>query len=174
MKKVVENRKGQLMHMPFAMIFSIILIIAFIATAFYVINHFLDTSACGSTCSFYSDLQKDVESVWNSEGASKVFSESLPSKIEYLCFINYSMPKNLNGLNSAERQIANKIYDELDMYKTKRANVFAYPSKKACSECRYSFIRYISIDTNPKCYKNTGKVSIRLEKSSEEAFIRIE
>ncbi|MBI5148971.1 hypothetical protein HZA33_04800 [Candidatus Pacearchaeota archaeon] len=171
MKK--RNKKGQLMHMPFAMIFSIILIIAFVVTAFYVIKYFLDTSSCGSTCSFYADFQTDVESVWNSEGASKVFTESLPSKIEYLCFINYSMPKNLNGLNSVERQIATEIYDELDMYKTKRANVFVYQSKKTCQECRYSFIRYISIDTNPRCYKNTGKVSVRLEKSSEEAFVRV-
>ena len=130
---MIKKKRGQLMHMSFSMIFSIILIIAFIVTTFYVIRHFINTSNCGAVASFYNDFQQEVDSIWNSEGASTTFTETLPSGIEYVCFVNYTRSKDFSGLNSKERQIASKVYDELyNRYQNVRANVFMYPTQKAC------------------------------------------
>ena len=53
------KKRGQL-QISFGMIFSIILIIAFVALAVYVIMIFLDTGKCANTGLFKNDLQQEI------------------------------------------------------------------------------------------------------------------
>ena len=77
-------KQGQL-KLSFGMIFSIILIIIFIAFAFYAIKIFLGMQDEIKIGQFTNDLQLDINSMWEGSGSQEV-EYSLPSKIESVCF----------------------------------------------------------------------------------------
>ena len=79
------NKRGE-MHLSFGMIFSIILIIFFIAFAFYAIQKFLGLQDTIKIEKFADDLQRDVDTVWQSSQASQEFEYFIPKKIEAVCF----------------------------------------------------------------------------------------
>lgn len=79
------NKKGQ-MKLSFGMIFSIILIILFIAFAFYGITKFLSFQDTVKTEQFVSNLQLDIDKMWQSSGGSVEAEYLLPTKIEAVCF----------------------------------------------------------------------------------------
>ena len=86
MKKGLNvKRRGQ-MQLSFGMIFSIILIIVFIAFAFYAIKKFLDFQEYSQIISFKEDLQNDIDSMWQSTQGSRPASYTLPRAIEQVCF----------------------------------------------------------------------------------------
>ncbi len=68
------------------MIFSIILIIIFLAFAFYAIKSFLGIQDAAQTKKFINDLKSDIDRVWKSTESSKEKEYSLPSKIDAVCF----------------------------------------------------------------------------------------
>ncbi len=83
----MNKKRGQL-HLSFGMIFSIILIIIFIAFAFYAIQKFLDLQNSIKINTFYDTLQNDVNTVWNSAQATSGKSYILPTYIKKICFTN--------------------------------------------------------------------------------------
>ncbi len=85
MKK--EKTKGQI-NLSFGMIFSIILIIAFIVFAFYAIKKFLDFQDTINIEKFKSDLQTDIDNLWRSSDGSQEVQYNLPRKINAVCFKN--------------------------------------------------------------------------------------
>ena len=82
-----RGRKGQI-KLSFGMIFSIILIIVFLVFAFYAIKVFLGIQNTAQTGKFISDLKSDVDRVWKSTESSEEKEYNLPSKIDYVCFID--------------------------------------------------------------------------------------
>ena len=92
MRKVVKSvkerkklsKKGQL-QLSFGMIFSIILIIAFLAFAFFGIKKFLGVQDQIKTEQFKSDFQNDITQMWKSYQGSQEVSYVLPRKIERVC-----------------------------------------------------------------------------------------
>lgn len=76
------------MKISFGMIFSIILIIAFLAFAFYAIKNFLLLSDAAKIGQFRDKFQKDVNDLWKSAEGSQEVSYSLPRKIDQACFRN--------------------------------------------------------------------------------------
>jgi len=76
------------MQISFGMIFSVILIILFIAFAVYGISKFLPLSRLAQVESFKSDFQGDIDKVWKGSGSSAPVEYSLPSKIKQVCFVN--------------------------------------------------------------------------------------
>ncbi len=72
--------------MSFGMIFSIILIIAFLAFAFYAIRSFLGMQQDVQINQFTENLQNDVDRLWKSTSGTKNVEYALPSKIEEVCF----------------------------------------------------------------------------------------
>ena len=62
------QKKGQ-MKISFGMIFSIILIVVFIAVAVYAIIKFLDVQHTIQIESFKKDLQDDINDTWRSSGS---------------------------------------------------------------------------------------------------------
>lgn len=74
------------MKLSFGMIFSIFLIIVFLAFAFYVIPKFLDLQENITTKKFIDDFQNDVDKMWKSTQGSQEIEYSVPSGIEKICF----------------------------------------------------------------------------------------
>ena len=74
------------MKLSFGMIFSIILIIFFIALAFYVIPKFLDWQDSAKVGIFINELQTDVEKMWKADQGSQELEYSLPTEMEEVCF----------------------------------------------------------------------------------------
>lgn len=72
--------------MSFGMIFSIILIIAFIGFAFFAIQKFLGIQKIAQTKQFQDDLQTDVTSAYLAAQSSRTVSYNLPSSIVQVCF----------------------------------------------------------------------------------------
>lgn len=80
-----RGRKGQI-KLSFGMIFSIILIIVFLAFAFYAIKIFLGIQDAAQTEKFINDLKSDIDRVWKSTESSEEKEYVLPSKIDAVCF----------------------------------------------------------------------------------------
>lgn len=76
---------GQI-HLSFGMIFSIILIIAFIAFAVFGISFLLDLQEKGKVSLFKKNLQTDIDIAWESTRASQRMEYLIPSKINEVCF----------------------------------------------------------------------------------------
>jgi hypothetical protein len=87
MNKKGEGIRGQT-EISFGVIFSILLIIVFIAFAIYGITIFLHTQRIGQLGLFKNDLQKDIDSRWESTSGSTPVSYSIPQKIKQVCFVD--------------------------------------------------------------------------------------
>lgn len=81
-------KKAQ-MQISFGMIFSIILIIAFIAFAFYGIKFFLGLQDTAKVGTFIENFQKDVDSMWKGAQGRQEVKYYLPNKIEQVCLKNW-------------------------------------------------------------------------------------
>jgi hypothetical protein len=84
--KMGVNKKAQ-MEMSFGTIFSIILIIAFVAFAVYGIGKFLEVNKLAQVEKFKSDFQVDIDNMWKSTQGSQTLEYILPNKIKQVCFI---------------------------------------------------------------------------------------
>ena len=88
------------MKLSFGMIFSIFLIIVFLAFAFYVIPKFLNLQENITIKKFIDDFQNDVDKMWKSAQGSQEVEYSLPTEIEEICFRNselYFKPIGVGG-----------------------------------------------------------------------------
>ena len=83
------TKRGAL-QISFGMLFSVILIVAFIVVAFYAINVFLNLQKCSEMGLYKSDLQSAVDRAWLSEEASEIFEAKVPSNIDFACFSFFS------------------------------------------------------------------------------------
>ncbi|MCX6750470.1 MAG: hypothetical protein NTZ83_03360, partial [Candidatus Pacearchaeota archaeon] len=81
-----KNSKAQ-MQIGFGMIFSIVLIIIFIAFAIYAISKFLGIQRFAQVEKFKSDFQEDIEKMWKSTQGSQRVEYFIPKKIEQVCFV---------------------------------------------------------------------------------------
>ena len=78
-------KRGQ-MKLSFGMIFSIFLIIVFIAFAFYAISKIVNLQKGIQVEQFVDNLQQDVKKVWLSSKSSQEETYSLPDNIDSICF----------------------------------------------------------------------------------------
>jgi len=153
-----KNKRAQeIFGMPFATIFSIILIAVFIAVAFYAIKYFLNIKNCSEIAVFGNDFQGYIDDAWSAPGSEKTFPGILPSSIEYVCFANLSEEMNTDVKKEEE------IYGEIERG-DRKDNLFFYPPRKSCEP---SFkMNHIDITelSNPYCIKTkNSKVEIWLE-----------
>ncbi len=82
---MIKRKNGQI-KLSFGMIFSIILIIIFLAFAVYAIKTLLRIQDTTQTGKFISDLKSDIDRVWKSTESSEEKEYVLPSKIDAICF----------------------------------------------------------------------------------------
>ena len=158
-KKREKNKKGEgVMSMPFAVIFSIILIVVFIVIAFIAIKHFLNLQKCGSVGTFYEDLQDKVNEAFASTGYRDWMDISLPSGITEVCFADLSKPQK--GRFTAE-------HEDFDRFESYEANTFLYPANKACN-MEYRQINHLDLNNvietqNPYCISADKKIEVIFE-----------
>ncbi len=136
------------MELSFGMLFSIILIIIFIAFAIYGIGKFLNLQKNIQTKTFVNDLQFDIDKLWNSQGSQPV-EYSLPASVEKVCFSEFE--KDINLEIRGEKLIGD--------YNVKHAKISDDFSKGKGGNC-------ISVENR--------KIKLQLEKDSGEALVRIE
>jgi len=159
------------MKISFGMIFSIILIVIFIAFAFYGISKFLDYQKTIQIGQFTTYFQEDIDKMWRgSQGAVTAGPYTLPSKIEYVCFADFS--KSSLGLNK-------EFYHDFQLVSSGgEKNMFFYP--KEASEGRSFKINHLNIqnitkDENPYCIETIkGKIEINIKKDLGENLVTIE
>ncbi|MEK6817306.1 MAG: hypothetical protein AABX80_00745, partial [Nanoarchaeota archaeon] len=83
-----RGNKGA-MELSFGMIFSIILIIIFIAFAIYGIGKFLNLQKNIQTKTFVNNLNFDIDKLWKANSGSQPVTYSLPGNVEEVCFSEF-------------------------------------------------------------------------------------
>ncbi len=139
------DKTGQ-MKLSFGMIFSIILIVIFIAFAFYAIRIFLGIQDEMKIEQFGHGLQTDVDKMWKSSHGSQEVEYLLPSKIESVCFAD---DEYQNLIFHSEEFVGGKKIQHIDIEK-------------------------ITEDENPFCVENIkGKIKMIIKKDYGEALVTI-
>ena len=169
MKRGVRKKAQSPIGMSFGMIFSVILIIFFIVVAFIAIRYFLDLKKCTQVGMFLEDLQNDVDRAWKLERASNDFSVSLPSSLDYVCFVNVS--DSIHGDYQEE-------YEEVDFYSFDSFNLFFSPLKESCDISTATIenldLDWITSTDNPNCFQvSKGKIEFRIEKERGNYLVRL-
>lgn len=158
------RRKGQV-QLSFGMIFSIMIIIATLAIAGYVIVKFLNLQSNVSCKLFYSDLQKKVDKAWYEDFSSSTFNKEAPRGIDKVCFGN-----STQKVFDLDEQ---KIFDEIEFYAEKDSNLFFYPLN-GCKQDEFTFqIKHVNIDGFFCSVAKDGKISVKLNKGINDALVRL-
>lgn len=157
------------MQLSFGMIFSIILIIIFLTFSFFAIKKFMGISNTAQIAKFKNSLQADIDKVWKSSQSSQEMSYILPSKISYVCFVDFDI--RTRGLNQA-------FYDDLNTVYFGNENLFFYPVGSAegfdSTEIKNIDLTKVIENNNPSCFKNIdGKVKITLQKSYGDSLVTL-
>ncbi len=161
-----RGKKAQF-EIGFSMIFSIIVIIAIIGVAFYVITFFLDLNECGQIGNFYNNLDKEVDKAWKSTIYSDDFAEELPSGIEQVCFGNLSSA----DIEQEDREEA----ETLSKYRRQEKNVFLYPIQDSCdSGLGNHNLEHVEINGFWCAEVISGEITVSLEKGSRDALVKLE
>ena len=164
----MKKRKNGQIKLSFGMIFSIILIIIFLAFAFYAIKTFLKIQDNAQAGKFISDLKSDIDRVWKSTESSEEKEYSLPSRINFVCFVDFE--------TSASGSMGN-IYSELRFADFGNENMVFYPvgSLNIDSVGMMNIaLEEITSSENPFCIENVkGKVKLTLVKEINEALVTI-
>ena len=160
------NKRGQI-DISFGMIFSIILIIAVVGVAFYVINNFIELKKCTEIGLFYDDLNKYIDKAWQSTIHKDTFKSTLPSGIDLVCF---------GDLNQAPVENYKEEYDSLSrtFINNKEKNVFLYPVQKACDASLSSLkLEHIKSDNFFCIPVIDSKIELKTEKAQFEALVTL-
>lgn len=159
------------MKLSFGMIFSIILIIVFMTFAFYVIKILLQGQSDNSVLLFKEKMQDDIDKIWKGSGSLRnPDGYSLPSKVEMVCFVDYSSPEK--GMNSG-------IYEKLKQAYYGSENLIFYPVGSA-NGLDSALIKHIDLEKiteseNPYCIENNdGKVMLTIKRDYNEELVLVE
>jgi hypothetical protein len=147
MKKRGQNRKLGAMEISFGMIFSIILIIVFLAAGFYAITKVIEWQKNIQIESFVKYLQDDIDEMWKSNQGSQPLTYSLPTNINAVCFKDNEF-RNLEF--NSNKIINDRMIEHIDIAKT-------------------------TIEENPLCIQNVkGKISFTIAKDYGETLVTVE
>ncbi len=167
----MKRGRGQL-DLSFGMIFSIFLIIVFLAFAFYVIKSFLTINEGAQVGSFVNDLQNDVDKAWKGFQSSELVTYDVPNAVEKVCVVNLAG----KGIGSNAN-----LFDELYRFSSDPSdNLFFYPfGDLQIKEAKLKNINLASITSNenPYCFSATnGKVSIKIvkDRNSQDNLVNLE
>ena len=144
----MKEERGQ-MQLSFGMIFSIILIILFVAFAFFAINKFLGLQRIAQVGQFVDGLQTDVDKIWKGSQGSQEVQYFLPKKIKKVCF--------------TDDEYGNLFFDPLGSSEGMDS-----------IEIKHIDIEKITGNEDPFCIENIdGKVKMTVKKSFGEALVII-
>ena len=163
-------RKKAQLNLSFGMIFSIILIVVFLAFAFWAIKWFLGFSDCVQGGDFIDAIQNDVDRIWR--GQQGIWSPSegyiLPSKIEAVCFVDFF--SEFRGGNE-------EFYDDVMQLSGGNENMIFYPAGSSCVDSvkiNNIDLEKITENENPYCVENkNGKLKLTISKNYGENLVTI-
>ena len=143
------KRKRGAMELSFGMLFSIILIIIFIAFAVYGIGKFLNLQKNIQTKTFVNDLNYDIDKLWRSQGSQPV-TYTVPVNVERVCFSEDEFEKDINMEIRGEKSI-----ETYDIVHAKLSDDFSSGKGGDC----------VSVEK--------GKIALQLEKEYKETLVTI-
>ena len=134
------------MEISFGMIFSVILVIFFLAFGFYAIRKFIELQQSVQIENFLKDFQEDINKMWKSPQGSQTRNYVLPKKIIAVCLVNN---KDMNLELTSSGIIPGKNIENIDIDK-------------------------ITEKENPFCIENVkGKVSLIISKEYGETLVSV-
>jgi len=142
-------KKRGAMELSFGMLFSIILIIIFIAFAIYGVTKFLDLQKNIQTKTFAENLNFDIDKLWKSQGSQPV-TYAVPGNVEMVCFSEDEFEKDINMEIRGKKSI--------ETYNIKHAKLSEDFSKGTGGNC-------VSVEK--------GKIALQLEKEYKEILVTI-
>jgi hypothetical protein len=155
MNKRGDSKKAQ-MQISFGVIFSIILIVIFIAFAIYAIGKFMGVQKFAQVKKFQNDFQGDIDKMWKSTRGSQEVEYFLPKKIKQICFLEDKRdPMTSKYFN------AYYVPDDFDEFLLKNVDMTTSVTGST---------------TNPKtlCVNTTnGKISMAIKKGYSEDLVTI-
>lgn len=166
----MKSKRAQ-MQLSFGMIFSIILIIVFLAFAFFAIYKFLDIQNSVEVGKFKSDFQDDIDAIWKGSQGSQEREYFLDERIKYVCFAEIIQNGNGDGDYS-------NFYGDFEQVSTGNENLFFYPVGSAQGNdallIKNVDINVITQEENPFCVQNEdGKVKLLIKKDFGENLVTI-
>jgi hypothetical protein len=166
---MIKQKRGEVFGMSFGMIFSIILIVFFIATAFIGIKYFLSYQCTLQGNLLVKDLQGDIDKAWNSEKTILTFNSSMPScfDVDYICFIDFSK----DPISASNIEI--NIYDNIK-HSSYSADKILYFYNEDSMVVKSSTIKHLDLSKkNPVCFRVINdKVSIKIQKLEGNALVQ--
>ncbi|MEM3074473.1 MAG: hypothetical protein QW727_00835 [Candidatus Pacearchaeota archaeon] len=160
-------KRGQF-QLGFGMIFSIILIIAFIIVAFIAFKAFFGVRCSTEQGRFIYELQNEIDRIWKGSGEDRIKEfKILGCDFDYVCFWDPNVPSRGN-FRTFEDDFSIFTGDEGNH------NLYFYPRKKV--EISSTLIKHINMDfrENPVCFRNEeNSVKIRLSKNIDEDLVRV-
>lgn len=160
----MKNKKAQnAIGMSFSTIFSIILIIVFIAFAFVGIKFFLGFSQTAQINQFYRNFQESVDITWKSSETNFSYQFNLPKKVQYICFIDFS-----EQITAYE-----EIYESVNGWSSKDLNLILFPPEFNPSYKKIAHINITEIikEKNPYCLQNPGELTLIKELYTKSVII---
>jgi len=162
-------RKRGAMELSFGMIFSIFLIIIFLAFAIYGISKFLGFQRSIQVGQFTNNLQIDIDKMWSGTEGFASEEYNLPKKISEVCFMDISSPAQ--GAKAL-------YYKELELVSGNTNNLFFYPIGSAegldAKVIEHIDIQKITSEENPFCITNTdGKVKMGIRMTLGDSLVTI-
>lgn len=157
------EKRGQI-KISFGMIFSIILIVIFLAFAFYVIKIFIGWGSQATATQFMSKFQSDVTNMWGESG-SQPMTYSVPSGINYVCFIDTS--------SGAKGQYSS-MYTNVK-FDAESNNLVLYPAGQSdVGNILHLDMNNITSNDNPYCVEvSNGKVTLTIEKGFSSSLVSV-
>jgi hypothetical protein len=161
------DKRGQ-MKLSFGMIFSIILILAFLAFTVYAVQKFLGIQRSIQIAAFGDDLQSDIDKMWRGSQGSEIEEYNLPKQIKKVCFVDFEKSaKGADGL----------LYGDLKMAYFGYENMIFYPVGSGegldAKEILHIDLEKITAADNPLCLDNDGKVKMTISMSPGDALVTI-
>ncbi len=159
-------KRGQT-KLSFGMIFSIILIVIFLAFGFYVIAKFLGFMDTTKVLSFQNDFQNDIDKAWKATQASTPVTYQIPSGMEYICIADLESPAE-GEWNNLYRELRGDPDDKVYFYPRDSAD-------QSSVEIRHIDLEKTLENNNPYCIKvSRGKASMILKKDIGDALVTIQ
>ncbi len=160
-----RGKRGQV-QLSFGMIFSIIIIIATLAVAGYIIVKFLNIGTEVSCGLYFNDLQEEIDRAYFAQGEIQdVFNEKIPDGINSVCFGNSS--QQLIDRNDEEK------FDEFQFYSKPGNNMFFWP-RSVCNNREFSYsLEHINADGFFCISVSNEKAGIKISKGKFDAFVKL-
>lgn len=160
------NKKGDI-SLSFGMIFSIIIIAATVAIAFYIIVNFLNFGKCANTGLLFNDFKDRIARAWGEDFTRDTFNGSVSSGVSYVCFGGIGQ-----GTENANDE---KIRLEISKKGSQitQNNMFTYPLGSACSDLFAATVEHMKTDSFFCTKVVNGKFGIKINKEEADALVTV-